>query len=51
MWLQVIINQPLKEHGEWSGKEFAPEKEFLDKLKAIEGVSRVEAQEYTLTSL
>ena len=29
-------------------KEYAPEAEFLEKLKAIEGINRVETQEFTM---
>ena len=32
---KVIINQPAGEHGTWAAAEFAPEAEFLEKLKAI----------------
>eukprot|EP00755_Sulcionema_specki_P011714 Sspe_Gene.49692::Locus_26995_Transcript_1_1_Confidence_1.000_Length_488::g.49692::m.49692 len=31
---------------EWKGCDFPPEKEFLDELKAIDGVSNVSAQSY-----
>jgi hypothetical protein len=37
----------MAEHGAWGEKKFEPEEEFLAKLKAIEGVSAVESQEYT----
>ena len=49
--VKVIVNQPASDHGEWGGKEFAPEKEFLEKLGAIEGISKVESQEYTMEAL
>ena len=44
---QIIVRQPLAEHGAWKEAAFAPEEEFLAKLKAIEGTSAIEAQEYT----
>lgn len=48
---KVIINQPAAEHGAWSEAKFAPEEEFLAKLKAIDGIERVEAQEFTMERL
>ena len=38
---------PLDDFGPWEEKGFAPEGEFLEKLKAIEGVSQVETQTIT----
>ena len=38
---------PLDDFGPWEKKGFAPEAEFLEKLKAIEGVSQVETQTIT----
>lgn len=37
--------------GEWEESAFAPEAEFLKRLKAITGVSGVETQTYTLMSM
>eukprot|EP00629_Pelagomonadales_sp_RCC1024_P001407 CAMPEP_0119277744 /NCGR_PEP_ID=MMETSP1329-20130426/17794_1 /TAXON_ID=114041 /ORGANISM="Genus nov. species nov., Strain RCC1024" /LENGTH=117 /DNA_ID=CAMNT_0007278235 /DNA_START=44 /DNA_END=397 /DNA_ORIENTATION=- len=48
---KVVINQPADDHGAWAAKEFAPEAEFVAKLKAIEGISAVETQEYTCQPL
>ena len=48
---KVIVNQPAEDHGAWAAKEFEPEKEFVEKLKAIEGISRVETQEFTMEML
>ena len=48
---KVVITQPAAEHGVWSAAGFAPEEEFMAKLKAIEGTTRHETQEYTLTQL
>lgn len=48
---KVIINHPVDDHGPWEGKAFAPEAEFIAKLTAIEGTSRVETQTYTLEKL
>ena len=44
---KLMTTVPLSDFGPWSEKEFAPEKEFLEKLKAIEGVSMVETQTIT----
>ena len=48
---KVVVNQPAGDHGTWGGSKFAPEEEFVEKLKAIEGVTRVETQEYTFETL
>ena len=48
---KVVVNQPAAEHGTWQGLNFSPEADFLAKMKAIEGVSAVEAQEYTCEAL
>ena len=38
---------PLDDFGPWEEKGYAPEAEFLEKLKAIDGVSQVETQTIT----
>ena len=38
---------PLDDFGPWEEKAHAPEGEFLEKLKAIDGVSQVETQTIT----
>jgi len=48
---KVIMNQPAADHDAWKGGGYAPEEEFLGKLKAIAGVSRVETQEFTMEAL
>ena len=48
---KVIVNQPASDHDAWAAAKFAPEEEFLAKLKAIEGLERVEAQEFTMEML
>ena len=48
---KVIVNQPAAEHDAWKAKDFAPEAEFIEKMKAIDGTARVETQEYTLTQM
>ena len=48
---KVIVNQPAADHGAWSEAKFAPEEEFCEKLKALEGVTRVETQEFTMEML
>ena len=46
---EVIVNQPKADYDAWAGGEeaHAPEAEFIEKLKAIEGVSGVETQTFT----
>merc|ERR1712205_120013 len=49
---KVSITQPLDEHGAWAEAEYNPlESEFVEKLKAIDGVSQVETQEITFEAL
>jgi len=48
---KVITKVGAAEFGDWEGKKFEPEMEFLAKLKAIEGVSQLETQTYTLEEL
>ena len=48
---KVIINQPAAEHDAWKAAGYAPEEEFTAKLKAIEGIERVETQEFTMETL
>ena len=43
--LQTTV--PLEDFGPWEESGFPPEKEFLEKLKAIDGVSQVETQTIT----
>jgi len=45
---KVITKLPAGAFGDWEKAEFAPEKDFLAKLGAIEGVTAVETQTYTL---
>ena len=45
---KVITKLPADKYGGWEGSEFPPEKEFIEKLKAIEGIIAVETQTYTL---
>ena len=44
---KLMTTVPLSDFGPWAEKEFAPETEFLEKLKAIEGVSMIETQTIT----
>merc|ERR1712087_134745 len=48
---KVITCLNLEAFGIWEGKAFAPETEFLDKLRAIEGISNVETQTFTLETI
>jgi hypothetical protein len=45
---KVITSVSSDKFGDWSDADFAPESDFLDKLKAIEGITQVETQTYTL---
>jgi len=48
MGFKVITSLPADKFGEWEKEKFAPEDSFLEKLKAIDGISSVEFQTYTL---
>jgi hypothetical protein len=45
---KVVTALSAETFGAWSEKEFAPEADFLAKLKAIDGITQVETQTYTL---
>ena len=42
-----MMTVPLEDFGPWEEAGFPPEKDFLEKIKAIEGVSLVETQTIT----
>ncbi|EED96420.1 predicted protein [Thalassiosira pseudonana CCMP1335] len=44
---KLMTTVPLDDFGPWEASGFAPEAEFLEKLKAIDGVSQVETQTIT----
>jgi hypothetical protein len=44
---KLMTTVPLDDFGPWEEREFAPEAEFLEKIKAIDGVSLVETQTIT----
>eukprot|EP00293_Proteomonas_sulcata_P015065 CAMPEP_0184296810 /NCGR_PEP_ID=MMETSP1049-20130417/7773_1 /TAXON_ID=77928 /ORGANISM="Proteomonas sulcata, Strain CCMP704" /LENGTH=137 /DNA_ID=CAMNT_0026606239 /DNA_START=77 /DNA_END=490 /DNA_ORIENTATION=+ len=44
---KLMTTVPLDDFGPWEEKGFAPEAEFLEKIKAIDGVSQVETQTIT----
>ena len=44
---KLMTTVPLDDFGPWEEKGFEPEAEFLEKIKAIEGVSQVETQTIT----
>merc|ERR1712217_458838 len=44
---KLIITAPLDEYEVWEKADFAPEKDFLEKLSKIQGISAVETQKYT----
>lgn len=44
---KLMMTVPLEDFGPWEQKGFEPESEFLEKIKAIEGVSQVETQTIT----
>lgn len=45
---KVITSLTADKFGDWEKNEFAPEKEFLEMLKDIKGVSVIETQTYTV---
>ena len=45
---KVIVSLPADKFGEWEAAKFAPEESFLAALKAIDGISMVETQTFTL---
>eukprot|EP00438_Fugacium_kawagutii_P012714 Skav228204 [mRNA] locus=scaffold704:605810:613670:- [translate_table: standard] len=45
---KVVTKVGADKFGDWEKTGFAPEASFLEKLKAIEGISTVETQTYTL---
>lgn len=48
---KVITQLSAEDFGKWEASKFQPEEDFLAKLKAIEGISAVETQTYTLMTL
>uniref|UniRef100_A0A7S1U858 Uncharacterized protein n=1 Tax=Phaeomonas parva TaxID=124430 RepID=A0A7S1U858_9STRA len=48
MDFKVIMSLPADDFGTWDAAGFTPEAEFLDAAKAIDGVTDVETQTYTL---
>lgn len=44
---KLMMTVPLEDFGPWEEKGFPPEAEFLEKIKAIDGVSQVETQTIT----
>ena len=48
---KVIINQPAADHDAWKEGGYEPEAAFIEALKAIEGITRVETQEFTMEVL
>ncbi|GAB5370176.1 hypothetical protein AAMO2058_001469900 [Amorphochlora amoebiformis] len=45
---KVVTALEAEKFGDWEGSDFAPETKFLEKVKAIPGISFVETQTYTL---
>ena len=48
---KLITSLPIEKFKAWEVKEFAPEADFLEKLKKIDGISSVETQTFTLMSM
>uniref|UniRef100_A0A7S2HG08 Uncharacterized protein n=1 Tax=Helicotheca tamesis TaxID=374047 RepID=A0A7S2HG08_9STRA len=48
MDFKVITSLPADKFGDWEKDAFAPETDFLDKIKAIDGITDVETQTYTI---
>ena len=48
---KVMTQLTAEAFGDWENKGFAPEADFLAKLKGIAGISAVETQTYTLMTM
>mmetsp|Transcript_24317 Transcript_24317/g.28656 ORF Transcript_24317/g.28656 Transcript_24317/m.28656 type:complete len:149 (+) Transcript_24317:61-507(+) len=48
---KVIIKLPTDMFEEWGSRKFEPEERFLESLRAIPGVDKVETQTYTLETV
>ena len=48
---KVVTSLDAESFGAWEGAKFAPEETFLEKIKAIPGVTAVETQTYTLMQM
>lgn len=44
---KIITSLDAEKFGDWEANAFAPEKDFIEMLEAIDGVSQVETQTYT----
>jgi hypothetical protein len=51
MDFKVIISLSAPKFGAWEEAKHAPEEDFLAKLKAIDGISLIETQTFTLMSM
>jgi len=45
---KVITSLTADEFGKWEENKFAPEADFIEMLKAIDGISTIETQTYTI---
>ena len=45
---KVIVALEAAEFGNWEGNKFAPEENFINAVKAIEGITQIETQTYTI---
>ena len=48
---KIITSLDAESFGKWEAAKFAPEETFLEKLKAIDGITAVETQTFTLMPL
>ena len=48
MDFKVIVALSEEKYGDWEANKFAPEEDFLAKLKAIDGITQVETQTFTI---
>ena len=48
---KVIVALEAGKFGSWSDAQFPPEESFLAALKAIDGITEIETQTYTLMPL
>lgn len=49
--MQVITSVDADKFGEWKKEKFDPEEDFLEMLGVIDGISQIETQTYTVSSI
>lgn len=49
--MQVITSVDADRFGEWKKEKFDPEEDFLEMVGVIDGISQIETQTYTVSSI